>query len=137
MIGNWFMLEPTAILSLVAKSVTTPIAMIITEQLGGLITLITVLVLFTGIIGIIVAEPIFTFFNLQDERWQGLILGVSAHAIGTLKAFEKKSSMRGLFNYWYGSKRYLDDSLPHSSYARFWSMNDYAFMQKEVHLGNC
>lgn len=88
-IGNWFMLEPTAILSLVAKSVTTPIAMIITEQLGGLITLITVLVLFTGIIGIIVAEPIFTFFNLQDERWQGLILGVSAHAIGTLKAFEK------------------------------------------------
>ena len=89
MIGNWFMLEPTAILSLVAKSVTTPIAMIITEQLGGLITLITVLVLFTGIIGIIVAEPIFTFFNLQDERWQGLILGVSAHAIGTLKAFEK------------------------------------------------
>jgi hypothetical protein len=31
----------------------------------------------------------------------------------------------------------LDDSLPHSSYASFWSMNDYAFMQKEVHLGNC
>tara|TARA_B100000768_G_scaffold66258_1_gene63697 strand:+ start:1937 stop:2656 length:720 start_codon:yes stop_codon:yes gene_type:complete len=88
-IGNWFVLEPIAILSLVAKSVTTPIAMIITEQLGGLITLITVLVLLTGIVGIIVAEPIFTFFNLHDERWQGLILGVSAHAIGTLKAFEK------------------------------------------------
>jgi putative effector of murein hydrolase len=88
-ISNWFVLEPTAILSLVAKSVTTPIAMIITEQLGGLIALITILVLFTGIVEIIVAEPIFQFFHVQDECWQDLILGVFAHAIGTLKAFEK------------------------------------------------
>ena len=88
-IGSWLSIEPIAIFSLVAKSVTTPIAMILTEQLGGLITLITVLVLFTGIIGIIVAEPIFNAFSLHDERWQGLILGVTAHAIGTLRAFEK------------------------------------------------
>jgi len=88
-IGSWLILEPIAIFSLVAKSVTTPIAIIITEQLGGLIALITFLVLFTGIVGIVVAEPIFKFFSLHDERWQGLILGVTAHAIGTLKAFEK------------------------------------------------
>ena len=46
-------------------------------------------VLLTGIIGILVAQRIFRYQHIADERWQGLILGVSAHAIGTAKAFEK------------------------------------------------
>ncbi|HIG67728.1 MAG TPA: LrgB family protein [Porticoccaceae bacterium] len=85
----WLTSEPIMMLSIAAKSVTTPIAMVITHQLGGLITLITPIVLFTGIVGILVAPQVFQVFGLQDERWQGLILGVTAHAIGTLKAFEK------------------------------------------------
>ena len=85
----WLTSEPIMMLSIAAKSVTTPIAMVITQQLGGLVTLITPIVLFTGIVGILVAPQVFQVFGLQDERWQGLILGVTAHAIGTLKAFEK------------------------------------------------
>jgi len=85
----WLTSEPIMMLSIAAKSVTTPIAMAITQQLGGLITLITPIVLFTGITGILVAPRVFHVVGLQDERWQGLILGVTAHAIGTLKAFEK------------------------------------------------
>ena len=87
----WLTSEPIMMLSIAAKSVTTPIAMVITQQLGGLVTLITPIVLFTGIVGILVAPQVFKVFRLQDERWQGLILGVTAHAIGTLKAFEKSS----------------------------------------------
>lgn len=85
----WLTSEPIIMLSIAAKSVTTPIAMVITQQLGGLVTLITPIVLFTGIVGILVAPQVFQVFGLQDERWQGLILGLTAHAIGTLKAFEK------------------------------------------------
>ncbi len=85
----WLTSEPIMMLSIAAKSVTTPIAMVITQQLGGLVTLITPIVLFTGIVGILVAPQVFQVFGLQDERWQGLILGVTAHAIGALKAFEK------------------------------------------------
>jgi putative effector of murein hydrolase len=85
----WLTSEPIMMLSIAAKSVTTPIAMVITQQLGGLVTLITPIVLFTGLVGILVAPQVFQVFGLQDERWQGLILGVTAHAIGTLKAFEK------------------------------------------------
>jgi putative effector of murein hydrolase len=85
----WLTSEPIMMLSIAAKSVTTPIAMVITQQLGGLVTLITPIVLFTGIVGILVAPQVFQVFGLQDERWQGLILGLTAHAIGTLKAFEK------------------------------------------------
>lgn len=77
------------ILSIAAKSVTTPIAMGITQQLGGLLTLITLVVLLTGIVGIVVAETIFKRTGMVDERWQGLILGISAHAIGTARAFDK------------------------------------------------
>ena len=61
----------------------------ITDQLGGLLTLITLVVLLTGIVGILVAETIFKHTGIIDERWQGLILGISAHAIGTARAFDK------------------------------------------------
>ena len=77
------------LLSLAAKSVTTPVAVGITEQIGGLVTLMVMVVLLTGIVGILVAQLIFRYQHIADERWQGLILGVSAHAIGTAKAFEK------------------------------------------------
>lgn len=79
------------LLSLAAKSVTTPIAIGITEQIGGLVTLMVMVVLLTGIVGIVVAQFIFRYQHIHDERWQGLILGISAHAIGTAKAFEKSS----------------------------------------------
>ena len=88
-LASWLTSDPIMILSVAAKSVTTPIAMAITQQLGGLITLITPIVLFTGITGILVAPRVFHVVGLQDERWQGLILGVTSHAIGTLKAFDK------------------------------------------------
>lgn len=75
-------------LSIAAKSVTTPIAMGITQQLGGLLTLITLVVLLTGIVGIITTSAIFKLTGITDERWQGLILGIASHAIGTARAFE-------------------------------------------------
>jgi putative effector of murein hydrolase len=83
-----FDVDQLMVLSLAAKSVTTPIAVGITEQLGGLVTLIVMVVLLTGIVGILAAQTIFKYTKITDERWQGLILGISAHAIGTAKAFE-------------------------------------------------
>jgi putative effector of murein hydrolase len=84
-----FGIDQLMLLSLAAKSVTTPIAVGITEQIGGLVTLIVMVVLLTGIAGILAAQAIFRRTQVTDERWQGLILGIAAHAIGTAKAFEK------------------------------------------------
>jgi putative effector of murein hydrolase len=89
LLGFWLVTDTQLVLSLAAKSVTTPIAMIITEQLGGMIILVTIIVLMTGIVGIFFADKIFNRLALTDERWQGLVLGITAHAIGTLIAFEK------------------------------------------------
>ena len=83
-----FGLSDIVLLSLAAKSVTSPIALSIVEQIGGLTSLLAVATMITGLAGIVVAKTIFHLTQLEDERWQGLILGVTAHAIGTAKAFE-------------------------------------------------
>ena len=83
-----FDLSDIVLLSLAAKSVTSPIALSIVEQIGGLTSLLAVATMITGLAGIVMAKSIFHFTQLEDERWQGLILGVTAHAIGTAKAFE-------------------------------------------------
>ena len=71
-----FDVDQLMVLSLAAKSVTTPIAVGITEELGGLVTLIVMAVLLTGIVGILAAQTVFNYTKITDERWQGLILGI-------------------------------------------------------------
>ena len=83
-----FGLSDMVLLSLAAKSVTSPIAFSIVEQIGGLTSLLAVATMVTGLAGIVMAKTLFQLTQLEDERWQGLILGVTAHAIGTAKAFE-------------------------------------------------
>ena len=88
LLGKLVALDQQVLLSLAAKSVTTPIALGLTQKLGGLTSLITVAVLLTGIIGVLLAPMVFRMSKIDDDRWQGFILGVTAHAIGTAKAFE-------------------------------------------------
>ena len=88
LLGTLVALDQQVLLSLAAKSVTTPIALGLTHKLGGLTSLITVAVLLTGIFGVLLAPVIFRLSKIDDDRWQGFILGVTAHAIGTAKAFE-------------------------------------------------
>jgi putative effector of murein hydrolase len=86
-----FGLSDIIMLSLAAKSVTSPIALSIVQQIDGLTGLLAVATMVTGLVGIIVAKSLFSLTGLEDERWQGLVLGVTAHAIGTAKAFESSS----------------------------------------------
>ena len=74
--------------SLAAKSVTTPIAMAITEQLGGLPSLTAVFVILTGIVGAILVTPLFNALNVKDWRARGFAAGLAAHGIGTARAFQ-------------------------------------------------
>jgi putative effector of murein hydrolase len=80
--------ETLVIRSLLPKTVTTPIAIVLSERIGGAPALSTGMVLMTGIIGCIAAEPLFRRLRIDDPRARGLALGVSAHGLGTAKAFE-------------------------------------------------
>ena len=76
------------LLSLAPKSVTTPIAMAIAEQIGGLPGLTAVLVILTGITGAIVVTPLMNALGLRDYAARGFAAGVASHGIGTARAFQ-------------------------------------------------
>jgi predicted murein hydrolase (TIGR00659 family) len=75
-------------LSLAPKSVTAPVAMAIAEQVGGLPSLTAVLVVLTGILGAIIAGPLFRLLRIRDPATRGVAMGVTAHGIGTARAFQ-------------------------------------------------
>ncbi len=81
-------LDRTELVSLAAKSATAPVAIGITEELGGAPTLTAVLVILTGIVGAVVVTPLLTFARMTDWRARGFAVGVAAHGIGTARAFQ-------------------------------------------------
>jgi putative effector of murein hydrolase len=78
----------TVLAALAPKSATAPVAIGIAERLGGAPTLAAVLALMTGMIGAIVATPLLDRIGVRDWRARGLAVGVSAHGIGTARAFQ-------------------------------------------------
>jgi putative effector of murein hydrolase len=74
--------------SLAPKSVTAPVAIGISEQLGGSPTLTVVLVILTGLAGAIMATPLLNALGCKDFRARGFSVGVAAHGIGTARAFQ-------------------------------------------------
>jgi len=79
--------DDTVLRSLAPKSITTPIAMGIAEQIGGLPSLTAVLVLLTGMLGAVMATPLFDALGLTDWRARGFAIGLAAHGMGTARAF--------------------------------------------------
>ena len=76
------------LLSLAPKSATTPIAMGISEQLGGLPSLTAALVIATGILGAVVVTPLLNLLRIRDWRGRGFSAGVAAHGLGAARSFQ-------------------------------------------------
>ncbi|NHX27554.1 LrgB family protein, partial [Escherichia coli] len=81
-------LRGETLMSLVPKSATAPVALGISETIGGSPTLTAVLVILTGIIGAMVATPLLNLLRVRDWRARGFAVGVAAHGIGTARAFQ-------------------------------------------------
>lgn len=85
----WFFGAPREILgSLAAKSVTAPIAMALTEVIGGIPALAAVLVVLTGILGSVIVTPLMNALGIRDFAARGFAVGVASHGIGTARAFQ-------------------------------------------------
>ncbi|PIC63194.1 hypothetical protein CSV79_13030 [Sporosarcina sp. P13] len=74
--------------SILPKSITSPIAMQIAEQLGGIPSLATVFVIIAGLTGMLIGPLLNKWLKIDTAVGQGIGLGVAAHAIGTSKALE-------------------------------------------------
>lgn len=81
------------VLSLAAKSVTMPIAMGITEKIGGIPSLTSAFVMLTGVFGATVAQGVLRRMTIGDDSTCGFALGVAAHGIGVSRAFQVSQKM--------------------------------------------
>jgi len=85
--------SPELAASIAPKSATTPIAMAISERLGGVPALTAVLVIGTGIFGAVTARFLMNAIGVRSHAARGLALGVAAHGIGTARAFQVSPEM--------------------------------------------
>jgi len=74
--------------SLAPKSVTTPIAMGIAREIGGIPALTAAFVIITGGVGAICGSALFNLVGVTDRRARGFAMGVAAHGMGTARAFQ-------------------------------------------------
>jgi len=86
-----FNVDSALLLSMVSKSITSPIAIDITKLLGGIPAIAVIFVIISGIIGAAIATPIFSILAIKHDISKGLSLGVASHAIGTSTAVQISS----------------------------------------------
>lgn len=79
-------LEKDLALSLIPKSITTPLATDVSGAIGGISEITIMVVLLTGIFGAAISPLINKLFKINDDTAIGLALGTSSHAVGTAKA---------------------------------------------------
>lgn len=84
--------SPQVLASMAPKSVTAPIAMGITRQLGGSVSLMMGGLLVTGVVATVCTDFLARRMSMTDERVLGLVLGLNGHAIGTVRAFEMSAT---------------------------------------------
>ena len=88
LIGPVLGLSWVTILSFAPKSCTTPIAMALSQQHGGLPSLTANAVIVAGVGGSALALPLFRWFKINHEVAQGFALGLASHGVGTARAFQ-------------------------------------------------
>ena len=85
----WFYDAPLAIqMTMLAKSITTPLAMEATAQINGIPALAAVFVITTGIVGAVIAPGVYHLLTVTLPQARGVALGAVCHAVGTAKALQ-------------------------------------------------
>ena len=76
------------VLSFIPKSVTTPIAIAASQELGGITSITVAAVIITGILGAIFSPLMAKIFHVKNRIATGVAIGACSHAVGTTKAIE-------------------------------------------------
>lgn len=94
----WAFGAPAEILaSLAPRSTTTPVAIALATERGGIASLAAIIAVASGLVGAIAATPLLDALKVTDPRARGFATGIAAHGIGTARAFEV-SEVAGTFS---------------------------------------
>jgi predicted murein hydrolase (TIGR00659 family) len=75
-------------MSLLPRSISTPFAMSVSGEIGGIPELTAVFVILTGVFGAAVGENMFKFLRLRSVMARGAMMGMAAHGVGTARAYQ-------------------------------------------------
>ncbi len=92
-------LDVELLYSLVPKSVTTPIGLELSMQLGGIPQITIAAIVISGVTGVVLGPMIFKFLKIEDPVAKGIAYGTASHALGTSRALEEgeiEGGMSGL-----------------------------------------
>jgi len=87
-LGGWLGLDPDLLASVLPKASTTPIAIEVSERLGGIRAITVAVVVMTAVVGAVLIPAVIRILKIRDPLVIGLGLGSTAQAIGTAKALE-------------------------------------------------
>jgi predicted murein hydrolase (TIGR00659 family) len=79
--------SPATVASLAPKSVTTPVAMGISEKIGGIPSLTAVIVVLTGIVAAALGRFVFDALGVKRHAVRGFAIGLAGHGQGVARAF--------------------------------------------------
>lgn len=88
LLGRLFGLDKVLKSSMVPKSVTMPIGIEVSAQLGGISSITVAAIVITGIFGAVAGQFICKLFRIKDKVAIGAAIGTASHALGTTKAME-------------------------------------------------
>lgn len=86
--SRFFGLSRAAYVTMLPKSITTPIGIGVAEELGGYVAITVASIVISGILGNIFAESVCNIFGILEPIAKGVAIGCSSHAMGTVKALE-------------------------------------------------
>jgi predicted murein hydrolase (TIGR00659 family) len=96
----WLLGAPLpVVMAAVPKSVTTPIAIEVSRELGGIPQITIALVVLVGILGASLGVPLLRLVGVREDRAVGAAMGTSAHGIGTA-SLVRRSEMQATVSSW-------------------------------------
>ena len=87
-LAKLFRLDHQQYVTLLPKSITTAVGMDLSKEMGGIVTITVACIVVTGILGTIIAEPVYKLLRIKSPVSKGLGLGAGSHVMGTSKAME-------------------------------------------------
>lgn len=83
-----FGLDKTLTVSLLPKSITTAMGIVLSDLNGGIQSLTAAAIIITGILGSLFGPMLCKLLRLKDPISQGVAIGTASHVIGTSRAAE-------------------------------------------------
>ena len=89
LVARWLEASPQTVASILPKSVTTPVAMGVSQAVGGIPPLTAVFAILTGMLGASFGPLLLNFMGVSDPKVRGLAIGTASHGIGTARALQE------------------------------------------------